>query len=342
MEKILSIFIPSYNMEKYLNQCIDSLITDVLPEMEVLIINDGSKDNTLKIAREYETQYPESIKVIDKPNGNYGSCINAVLKVATGKYFKVLDADDSFEKENLPDFIACLKSTDADLVISNYVIVNEQGVVTRECKFGNQAFKDKELKECSPILYKPNFEMHAVTYKKEVFQGLDYVQSEGVSYTDMEWMFLPMTRVNTISFFDKVVYRYLVGRAGQTVDIKVSMKAVDQTMTVMEKLLSIYNNEKVDLSDLHLKYLQHRLSRKAPSIYRICLIKTPDNSMYARLNNFDERLRTTYPELYNELGNEDIKGLPFRFVKYWRKRYGVKERMIRLKLMGTLFQLINR
>ena len=102
-QKILSIIIPTYNMEKYLPKCLDSLISakEVLCKMEILIINDGSKDASSRIAHEYQSRYPDSIIVIDKENGNYGSCVNRGLKEATGKYIKVLDADDWFLTQNL-------------------------------------------------------------------------------------------------------------------------------------------------------------------------------------------------------------------------------------------------
>ena len=83
-------------MEKYLNKCLDSLIVENMNLLEVLIINDGSKDNSSNIAHVYENKYPNTFRVIDKENGNYGSCINRGIKEAKGKYIKVLDADDSF------------------------------------------------------------------------------------------------------------------------------------------------------------------------------------------------------------------------------------------------------
>ena len=90
MNKILTIIIPTYNMEKYLRRCLDSLIIDEegMKQLEVLVINDGSKDSSSQIAHEYQDKYPDTFRVIDKENGNYGSCINRGLKEATGKYVK--------------------------------------------------------------------------------------------------------------------------------------------------------------------------------------------------------------------------------------------------------------
>ena len=118
MNKILSIIIPTYNMEKYLRKCLDSLIVsnENMELLEVLVVNDGSKDTSLQIAQEYDIKYPQTFRVIDKENGNYGSCVNRGLKEAVGKYVKVLDADDYFDTFEFEKAIDFLKQNDYDLV----------------------------------------------------------------------------------------------------------------------------------------------------------------------------------------------------------------------------------
>lgn len=110
MEKILTITIPSYNVEKYLDETLPHYFDErVLPDIEILIVNDGSKDNTLAIANGYHEKYPESVFVIDKPNGGHGSTINAGIAAARGKYFKVIDADDWVDTESFVKLIDTLK-----------------------------------------------------------------------------------------------------------------------------------------------------------------------------------------------------------------------------------------
>ena len=106
MKKLLTIVIPSYNMEKYLSRCCQSLIVapEFMEKLEVLVINDGSKDKTSEIGHSFESKYPETFRCIDKENGNYGSCVNRGLKEAKGTYIKILDADDTFETENFAKF----------------------------------------------------------------------------------------------------------------------------------------------------------------------------------------------------------------------------------------------
>ena len=95
--KVLTVSIAAYNVEDYLKKCLDSFVDEGNPLMnavEVIIVSDGSKDNTVSIAKEYQEKYPDTFVLIDKENGGYGSTINASLKKATGKYFKLVDGDD--------------------------------------------------------------------------------------------------------------------------------------------------------------------------------------------------------------------------------------------------------
>ena len=211
MEKILSIVIPTYNMEKYLRHCLDSLLIDEgLDDVEVLVINDGSKDSSLAIAQEYESKYPLTFRVIDKENGNYGSCINRGLKEATGKYIKVLDADDSFNTEAFHEYISVLKNIDVDLFLTDFLFVDKSGKEIKSRKYdyipANKILDFEKL--CSGGLDMIRIMMHAVTYKRENLIKMNYKQTEGISYTDNEWIFTPMLKVRTVYHLNKLLYLY--------------------------------------------------------------------------------------------------------------------------------------
>ena len=121
MKKILTILIPVYNTEKYIKRCLDSLIDEsIIDNIEILIVSDGSKDNSILIAKDYEKKYPNSIKIIEKENGGHGSTINKGLEIATGKYFRVLDSDDWFNTSDFVKLVNYLKNDDSDLVVTNY------------------------------------------------------------------------------------------------------------------------------------------------------------------------------------------------------------------------------
>ena len=104
-EKVLTISIAAYNVEKYLDNTLNSLICNKMDKLEVIIQNDGSKDSTCEVAKKYVEKYPNVFILNDKKNGGYGSTINASLKMAKGKYFKQLDGDDWFDTSNLDSFI---------------------------------------------------------------------------------------------------------------------------------------------------------------------------------------------------------------------------------------------
>ena len=95
LNKIVTVIIPSYNVEKILSETLDSLLDqECLPLEDIIVINDGSKDRTPEIAEQYVNKYPDSIRLINKENGGYGSALNSVFREARGKYLRVLDGDD--------------------------------------------------------------------------------------------------------------------------------------------------------------------------------------------------------------------------------------------------------
>ena len=110
MGKTLSVVIPTYNMEAYLRRCLDSVTRDDVPSsLELIVVNDGSTDGSLAIMQEYAEKRPDIVNIIDKPNGHYGSCVNAALKIATGKYIRILDADDWFDTNALIELLRKIK-----------------------------------------------------------------------------------------------------------------------------------------------------------------------------------------------------------------------------------------
>ncbi len=318
MIKTLSIIIPSYNMEEYLDQCLSSLVVSRINDLEIIIVNDGSIDKTRELAEKWHEKFPNSIKVINKDNGNYGSCINWGIKEATGQYIKVLDADDSFEQQNLDEFICFLKQSVADVIISDYLIVDEIGNVSDVHSFHENGL-DGDFDKCLPMLMKDTIEMHAITYKSEIFRRFEYHQTEGISYTDQEWMFMPMAQVNTIAVFPKTVYRYLIGRIGQTVNPAMAYKNVNQLIIVMEKILRDYVDNLQDRTSSHNKYMYGRIIKKLPSIYRILLLKSKGKERDRNLIAIDNYIFKFCPLLYQDLESQIIGFMPYHYIRNWRK-----------------------
>lgn len=313
MDKLLTIVIPTYNMEDLLEHCLNSLIiaSNLMEQLEVLVIIDGATDCSSEIAHKYETIHPQTFRVIDKENGNYGSCINRGLQEAKGKYIKILDADDSFDNEALSTFIKSIKGTDYDLILTNYCFKNSYGHTTETKHFDipfNTSLSSLMLPELGA-----HMAMHAVTYKTDNLRRIKYHQSEGISYTDQEWIFTPMTTVKTFTYIPICLYNYLIGREGQTMNFSNMSRNIHHNLTVMRTLIKTYTGTPND-SDIH-EYLKNRIECLAEYIYTLYLYNMPKVDA-SQLADFDKELRDTCPPLHLYAATIRASRLPM--VKMWR------------------------
>ena len=250
MSKILSICIPSYNMEQYLNRCVDSMLVDeVLDRLEIIIVNDGSKDGTLAIANDYKQRYPQSVVVVDKPNGHYGSCVNAALKVATGKYFRTVDADDWVDSQALATLVHKLSELDVDCVCTKYATRWENGMEVQplDVPFNNVLDLNRYV---LPI---HDLRMHGLAYSTQLLRDIGYVQTEGICYTDNEYLYIPLACARNIYFMDIVLYQYLVARDGQSMATEQRLKNDSHFYKIMDRLDSVHH------SDLTFNQNEHRI-----------------------------------------------------------------------------------
>lgn len=245
MEKILTVCIPTYNMESLLSRCLDSFVLgqEAMDKLEILVVNDGSKDGSSRIGHEYESKYPQTFKVIDKKNGNYGSCINAALKFATGKYFRICDADDRYENSNLEEYIKYLQDQDVDIVFTPFKTLDFNSkpiktsaipnVITDEIYFlDNIDWSKKAFSESRA--------MHCMAVKTHILVDNKYSQTEGISYTDTQFVFYSSLYATTCSFFLKTIYLYYLGRDGQTMSTANRIKSYKHFYINAERMLRDY------------------------------------------------------------------------------------------------------
>lgn len=326
-------------MEVYLPKCLDSLTSaDGFENVEVLVINDGSKDNTSAIAHSYSERYPENIIVVDKPNGNYGSCINYGLKSARGKYIKILDADDSFETKAFSRYIKLLQNVDADLVLNSFCYVDPEG---------NETGREVPMIPVGTILdaetvmksfVATNAFMHGFAYHRRIFEQFDYHQTEGISYTDTEWIYIPLQRVKTVYFIDEILYMYLIGRDGQTVDSSVMLKNISHLMKIVLRLIKEYPHN----DNVWNPYLQKVIRGRLRTIYRTCLLgRYPIRNN--ELTEFDKALYNLNREWFdfvNEFRYSALPGFTLSYVSYWRKK-GRKDNLLLLKIKQILSRIKN-
>lgn len=127
MQKVLSISVAAYNVEKFIEQCLDSFIDPaILDRVEVLVTDDGSKDRTPEIVSTYEKKYPGTFRLISQKNAGPGSTVNSGIKHATGKYFRMVDGDDWVNTAQMGAFLDILEKTNADMVCADHCCVDHE------------------------------------------------------------------------------------------------------------------------------------------------------------------------------------------------------------------------
>ena len=311
-------------MERYLDKCLTSLIIsdcNLMNQLEVLVIIDGAKDRSAEIAHTYQKKYPNTFRVIEKENGNYGSCINRGLKEATGKYTKVLDADDYFETSNFSRFLSILFEQDNDLIITNFNYVNEHYDIIG---LKNRSIIQNQTLSFADVVTDFNtnlISMHELTYKTEIFKLISYHQTEGISYTDLEWCFLPMIEVKTVLYLDLVIYKYLIGREGQTVSSKVAMKMLSHKMKSGINMALQYEDIINKINHNYISYLDRRISWSLGGIYYNYLVSYSNILSIQELIDFDNELKEKAPKVYRLLNGEVLSPcFKIKYILYWRLR----------------------
>ncbi len=313
-QKILSIIIPTYNMQDYLCRCLDSLLIQnatLFEFLEILVINDGSKDESLRIAKEYENKYPEVIRVIDKKNGNYGSCVNRGLKEATGKYFRLLDADDWFDTTALEQFLNILFKVEAEVLCTSYALRYNNGkcvVIKNHSVDLNKVFSIDQLsmkKEDEGVLC-----MHSLTFKLDLLKRVGLQHQEGISYTDIEYCFFPLLKAHSIQFLNICLYQYFIGRVGQTVSRISYINSRKHLYLVSKRIIAEYVLLS-DLFDLRKKLLLNLIMFPLYRYYLVNLVFSKPDSDFCEI----EQLVKKSPQIINRLNNSTYKKIPF--VKIW-------------------------
>lgn len=342
MDKLLSIIIPSYNMEKYLEKDLNSLVLpyEIMSKLEIIIVNDGSTDKTSLIAHDFESKYKGIAKVIDKRNGNYGSCVNAGLSIATGMYVKILDADDSFDTGSLKLFIGELEKSknnneNVDVFFTDFHAVDEDG---KQIKY----YRYDMPKDCIINIDNSNkaifnrIQHHGITYRRSLLVENNYFQLEGILYTDQEWITIPLLYVKKVKYIPLDLYVYLLGRSGQSMDKRIISKSASTHIKIGEDMLRTWLNSKNICREVNAEIVKKRLVNYYAYTYRMFLIANPSDEARGLVQQADTNLLRMSTDIYKELDSAIFnKRLPIKYVKMWRKN----KDSIMIKTLTVLYHL---
>lgn len=269
--KYISFVVPCYNSEAYMENCIESLLIGG-EDVEIIIIDDGSKDKTGKIADKYQKKYPKIVKAIHQENGGHGAGIMTGLSVATGKYFKVVDSDDWVDKKAYKTLLKKIKKIDSDLIIMNYVYTYTDGRINQTISFKN-VFKENEemtwdeMKKFKPTQY---LSLHSLMYKKSVLDASSMDLPKHTFYEDNLFIYIPFVNTKTIYYMDLDFYRYFIGREDQSVNESVMISRIDQQLSVNKRMIDSFiseNPQNINCRKYMINYL--RIMMEVSSIFLI-------------------------------------------------------------------------
>ena len=245
--KLITFTVPCYNSAAYMSHCVETLLP-AGEEAEIILVDDGSKDDTGRIADEFAEKYPDIVRVIHQENGGHGEGVNQGIRNARGVYFKVVDSDDWLDTDALQQVMATLRAhlndeKPLDLLMANYVyehvadntqlVVDYKGILPVNRVFGWQ--------DIGHFPQNKHILMHSVIYRTEVLRACKLELPKHTFYVDNIFVYQPLPEVQTIYYMNLDLYRYFIGREDQSVNEKNMIKRVDQQLRVTRIMMNAVN-----------------------------------------------------------------------------------------------------
>ena len=278
--KLLTVTVPCYNSQDYMEHCIQSLLTGG-DRVEILIIDDGSKDRTGEIADAYAAKYPDIVRAIHQPNGGHGEGINQGLRHATGTYFKTVDSDD-WLSEDFPRFLDTLADCErwggVDLFVTNYHYEHADGKGDRSIDFSNALPEGRIFSwaETRPFHVDQILMIHACTFRTQLLRQTGLEMPKHCFYEDNYMIYGNLQAVERMYYMNCDLYRYFIGRAGQSVQEDVMKKRYAHQLKSTELCFLAFHLD--DMLDKRKRaYLEHEM-----------FIMFGISILYARLNGSEQ------------------------------------------------------
>ena len=262
--KLLTVAIPCYNSAEYMDHAIETVLVGG-EEIEILLIDDGSRDRTPQLADEYEKKYPNIIRTIHQENKGHGGAVNTGVENAKGMYFKVLDSDDWMDREAFLQVLDILRDMRdnhkyVDLFLCNYVYEKVSKHKSKSIGFTNVMPVGRIFtwRHCKHFNMSQNILMHSVIYRTKMLRRSGMVLPEHTFYVDNLFAYIPFPYVRTIYYLDVDLYRYYIGREDQSVNEKVMISRIDQQVRVNKLMIDAHDLTQIDnerLQNYMVKYL---------------------------------------------------------------------------------------
>ena len=319
--KTLTFLVPCYNVAGCVKHCIDSmLIEEMLDDIEILLINDGSKDNTLEILKEYEQEYPNVIRVIDKVNGGWGTAINLGIQEAKGKYLKEVDADDWVSSDNLKEYVAFLKNNNIDYIATDYTeyfkATDKYEPHTYQQDIYNKPMSLNDFWKNHPKAW--DFPIHAITYRTQVLRN-NNIKVGDRYYGDIEYNLYPLPYVHTICVLPINVTVYFRGSDEQSTSTSGYAKHYKDYTAMSQRITRFFLDVPDTLNHNLYKFINETICGTVVRSYHLMmspLYAGKQDGVKEELLKYDRWLKETDNELYKHCGRRKKHGISY--IRFWR------------------------
>ena len=242
--KTLSFIIPSYNSSQFLDKCIGSFLDPgIIDRLDIIIVNDGSTDDTPVVAQKFCDRYPDSVRLINQVNKGHGGALNTGCAAAVGKYLKVIDADDWVETANLEYFLDQLDACESDVVLTHHYTRDiSNGEVKKWMSYPAEPGRSYTLEEIMADWksFDRSLTFHGITYKTSFYHEKGIKLSEHVFYEDHEYATFPCCYAKSVTPMDIFIYDYRIGDVQQSVSNENQLKRIGHTETVLKRMMVEY------------------------------------------------------------------------------------------------------
>ena len=300
--KLITFTVPCYNSAAYMEHCIQTLLP-AGEEAEIILVDDGSSDETGAIADTWAEKYPTIIRAIHQENGGHGEGVNQGIRNASGLYFKVVDSDDWLDADALQKVMTKLREfaameTPVDLLLCNYVYEHTVDNTHHTVRYTGILPEDRPFTwaEIGHFPQSQNILMHSVIYRTQVLRDCGLDLPLHTFYVDNLFVYVPMTRVKTLYYVDRVFYHYFIGREDQSVQEAVMIRRINQQLKVNWLMFQQVDLDQVENQRLRrylLNYLEIVTTVSCVLLYRS---GTPEHLEMER--RFWQDMERDYPRHY--------------------------------------------
>lgn len=314
--KLLTVAIPCYNSQDYMEHAVETALVGG-EDVEILLVDDGSTDDTAKIADRLQEEHPTIVRAIHQENGGHGSAVNTGLANATGLYYKVLDSDDWFDRGAFLKVLDVLRGfvedgSGVDMLLANYVYekpsLHKHKVIRYDGVFPeDQVFTWSDVKR---FKVSQNILMHSVIYRTKMLRDCQLELPKHTFYVDNIFVYNPLPYVKKMYYVNADLYRYFIGRDDQSVNEKVMIGRIDQQIKVNKLMIDAYDLTKIKnkkLRDYMVKYLTMMMT-----VSSVFLIKEGSEESLAKREELWDYLKKSNKVMYRMI-NKMALSKPMQF-----------------------------